>query len=89
LHLIYFPAWMIGRYPKMKIMQVSHNAELASRFGSKVRNLNGYARVTKQSLVMLNFVRTPKQRDVGKLIMVVNILLLVLEGLLQDVVQIY
>ena len=25
---IYFPAWMIGKNPKMKIMQVSHNAEL-------------------------------------------------------------
>ena len=34
-----FPAWMIGKFPKMKIMQVSHNAELAVRFGSKVRNL--------------------------------------------------
>jgi predicted phage terminase large subunit-like protein len=34
-----FPAWMIGKFPKMKIMQVSHNAELASRFGAKVRNL--------------------------------------------------
>jgi predicted phage terminase large subunit-like protein len=34
-----FPAWMIGKFPKMKIMQVSHNAELAGRFGSKVRNL--------------------------------------------------
>ena len=34
-----FPAWMIGKYPKMKLMQVSHNAELATRFGSKVRNL--------------------------------------------------
>ena len=34
-----FPAWMIGKFPKMKIMQVSHNAELSSRFGSKVRNL--------------------------------------------------
>jgi len=34
-----FPAWIIGKFPKMKIMQVSHNAELASRFGSKVRNL--------------------------------------------------
>ena len=34
-----FPAWMIGRNPKMKLMQVSHNAELATRFGSKVRNL--------------------------------------------------
>ena len=30
-----FPAWMIGRNPKMKLMQVSHNAELATRFGSK------------------------------------------------------
>ena len=35
----FFPAWMIGRNPKMKLMQVSHNAELATRFGSKVRNL--------------------------------------------------
>ena len=34
-----FPAWMIGKFPKMKNMQVSHNAELSSRFGSKVRNL--------------------------------------------------
>ena len=34
-----FPAWMIGKNPKMKLMQVSHNAELAVRFGSKVRNL--------------------------------------------------
>jgi len=34
-----YPAWFIGKYPKKKIMQVSHNAELSSRFGSKVRNL--------------------------------------------------
>jgi len=34
-----FPAWMIGKFPHLKIMQVSHNAELSSRFGSKVRNL--------------------------------------------------
>ena len=34
-----FPAWFIGKFPKKKIMQVSHNAELAQRFGSKVRNL--------------------------------------------------
>jgi predicted phage terminase large subunit-like protein len=34
-----FPAWMIGKFPTLKIMQVSHNAELSSRFGSKVRNL--------------------------------------------------
>ena len=36
---IYFPAWLIGRNPKMKLIQVSHNTELATRFGSKVRNL--------------------------------------------------
>ena len=36
---IYFPAWMIGKHPKMKLMQVSHNAELSARFGAKVRNL--------------------------------------------------
>jgi len=36
---VYFPAWIIGRFPKMKIMQVSHNTELAVRFGSKVRNI--------------------------------------------------
>jgi len=36
---VYFPAWIIGKNPKMKIMQVSHNTELAVRFGSKVRNI--------------------------------------------------
>ena len=36
---VYFPAWIIGKFPKMKLMQVSHNAELSARFGSKVRNL--------------------------------------------------
>ena len=30
---------MIGKNPKMKLMQVSHNAELSARFGAKVRNL--------------------------------------------------
>ncbi len=36
---VYFPAWIMGKFPKMKLMQVSHNAELSGRFGSKVRNL--------------------------------------------------
>ena len=36
---VFFPAWIIGKNPKMKLMQVSHNAELSARFGSKVRNL--------------------------------------------------
>ena len=33
------PAWMMGRDPKLKIMQTTHTAELAFRFGRKVRNL--------------------------------------------------
>ena len=34
-----FPAWMMGREPRLKIIQTSHTAELAQRFGRKVRNL--------------------------------------------------
>ncbi len=34
-----FPAWMIGRNPKLKIIQTTHTAELSYRFGRKVRNL--------------------------------------------------
>jgi len=34
-----FPAWLMGRNPKLKIMQTTHTAELAFRFGRKVRNL--------------------------------------------------
>ena len=37
---IYFPAWMIGKNPKMKLMQVSHNAELSARFGAKGKKFN-------------------------------------------------
>ena len=33
------PAWLIGRNPELKIIQTTHTAELAVRFGRKVRNL--------------------------------------------------
>ena len=33
------PAWMMGNKPHLKIMQTTHTAELAFRFGRKVRNL--------------------------------------------------
>ena len=33
------PAWLIGRNPALKIIQTTHTAELAIRFGRKVRNL--------------------------------------------------
>ena len=34
-----FPAFMIGRNPKLKIIQTTHTADLSVRFGRKVRNL--------------------------------------------------
>jgi len=33
------PAWLIGKTPTLKIIQTTHTAELAVRFGRKVRNL--------------------------------------------------
>jgi hypothetical protein len=33
------PAWLMGRKPTLKIMQTTHTAELAFRFGRKTRNL--------------------------------------------------
>ena len=35
----YLPAWMIGRNPKLKIIQTTHTAELAVRFGRKAKNV--------------------------------------------------
>ena len=35
----YFPAWIMGRDPRKKIMQTTHTGELAVRFGRKVRNM--------------------------------------------------
>ena len=33
------PSWILGKFPKKKIMQISNTAELAEGFGRKVRNL--------------------------------------------------
>jgi predicted phage terminase large subunit-like protein len=33
------PAWMVGRNPKLKIIQATHTGELAIRFGRKSKNL--------------------------------------------------
>ena len=41
------PAWLMGRNPRLKIMQTTHTAELAFRFGRKVRNLMNSADYTK------------------------------------------
>ena len=34
-----FPAWMVGRNPKLKVIQTTHTGELAVRFGRKMKNL--------------------------------------------------
>ena len=39
MHPTYLPAWMVGRDPKLKIIQATHTAELAIRFGRKAKNL--------------------------------------------------
>lgn len=42
------PSWILGKFPKKKVMQISNTAELAEGFGRKVRNLvdsNEYKRI--------------------------------------------
>ena len=34
----FLPAWMIGNDPKLKIIQATHTAELAVRFGEKLKH---------------------------------------------------
>ena len=41
------PSWLMGKNPKLKIMQTTHTAELAFRFGRKVRNLMNSGEYTK------------------------------------------
>ena len=36
---VFFPSWLLGLNPKLKLMQITHTAELAFRFGRKVRDL--------------------------------------------------
>ena len=79
------PAWMVGRDPKLKIIQATHTAELAIRFGRKAKNLidrEDYAKILKQ-----NYKKTLRQQDVGRLLMAVNISQLVLVERSQVVVQ--
>ena len=47
------PAWMVGRDPKLKIIQATHTAELAIRFGRKAKNLidsENYTKIFKTRL---------------------------------------
>ena len=34
-----FPSWLVGNKPTLKIIQTTHNTELAVRFGRKMKNL--------------------------------------------------
>ena len=34
-----FPSWLVGNNPKLKIIQTTHNTELAVRFGRKMKHL--------------------------------------------------
>ena len=34
-----FPSWFVGNNPQLKIIQTTHNTELAVRFGRKMKNL--------------------------------------------------
>ena len=47
------PAWMVGRDPKLKIIQATHTGELAVRFGRKAKNLidsEDYGKIFKTRL---------------------------------------
>ena len=47
------PAWMVGRDSKLKIIQATHTAELAIRFGRKAKNLidsEDYRKIFKTKL---------------------------------------
>ena len=47
------PAWMVGREPKLKIIQATHTGELAVRFGRKAKNLidsEDYSKIFKTTL---------------------------------------
>ncbi len=47
------PAWMVGREPRLKIIQATHTGELAIRFGRKAKNLidsEDYSKIFKTTL---------------------------------------
>ena len=81
------PAWMVGRDPRLKIIQATHTGELAIRFGRKAKNLidsEDYSKILKQ-----HYKKIVKQQDVGRHHKVVNTSQLVLVVRSLDVVQIY
>jgi hypothetical protein len=82
------PAWMVGRDPKLKIIQATHTGELAVRFGRKAKNLIDSEDYSEKFLKQ-DYKRTVKQQDVGRQHRAVNTLQLVLVVRSRVVVQIY
>jgi len=70
------PSWLMGKRPTLKIMQTTHTAELAFRFGRKTRNLMNSQDTVEY--LMLSCERIAKLLDDGKRLRVGNILRLVL-----------
>ena len=65
------PAWMVGREPRLKIIQATHTGELAIRFGRKAKNLidsEDYSKIFKTTLQE----DSQRQQDVGRHHKVVN-----------------
>jgi hypothetical protein len=82
------PAWMVGRDPKLKIIQATHTGELAVRFGRKAKNLIDSVKITEKFLKQ-DYKRIVKQQDVGRQHRAANTLQLVLVVRSRVVVQIY
>ena len=64
------PAWMVGRNPKLKIIQSTHTTELAIRFGRKAKTLMDSPEYKKVFETRLE--KTRKPRVNGKQNKVVN-----------------
>jgi hypothetical protein len=82
------PAWMVGRDSKLKIIQATHTAELAIRFGRKAKNLIDSVKIIEKFLKQ-NFKKIVKLQGDGKHPMAVNIMLRVLAVRSRAVEQIY
>ena len=80
------PAWMVGRNPKLKIIQATHTGELAIRFGRKAKNLIDSRSMLKFSKLV--YKRTPRPLVGGRRLKEVNISPLVLEERSRAVEQI-
>ena len=75
----FLPAWMIGKNPALKIIQATHTAELAIRFGRKTKNLIDSA--DYQKIFNTRLQEDSKVQGVGIHLSKVNILLSVLKVL--------